>query len=236
MKRSAINEALQKAEAFIAEQNFHLPAWAHWTPEQWSGVGSEADEIRRRRLGWDVTDFGSGDFPNVGLIAFTIRNGEPPAKGEPTTTVKDYCEKLLLSDEEQYTPTHFHFSKMEDIINRGGGRLVIQLWNAEPDTEELDEVNEVVVSVDGIERTVPAGGKCTLLPGESITLPPFLYHNFCAAPGGGMVLGGEVSRVNDDTRDNRFTPPLSRFPAIEEDAPPHRLLCTEYPPADEKVR
>jgi D-lyxose ketol-isomerase len=147
--------------------------------------------------------------------------------------VKDYCEKLLLSDEEQYTPTHFHWSKMEDIINRGGGRLVIQLWNAEPDTEDIDEVNDVTVSIDGIERTVPAGGKITLEPGESITLPPFLYHNFCAAKGGGMVLGGEVSRVNDDARDNRFHPPLPRFPAVEEDAPPERLLCTEYPSAGE---
>ncbi|MBN1553470.1 MAG: D-lyxose/D-mannose family sugar isomerase [Phycisphaerae bacterium] len=232
MKRSEINEALRRAERFIAEQNFHLPVWAYWTPQQWASVGAEADEIRERQLGWDVTDFGSGDFPRVGLIAFTIRNGQAVPKGESAAMVKDYCEKLLLADEEQYTPTHFHFAKMEDIINRGGGRLVIQLWNAEPDTEEIDEVNDVVVGIDGIERTVPAGGKITLDPGESITLPPFLYHNFCAEPGSGMVLGGEVSRVNDDARDNRFNPPLSRFPAIEENAPPYRLLCTEYPPVE----
>jgi D-lyxose ketol-isomerase len=233
MKRSEINEALRKAEAFIAGQNFHLPAWAHWTPEQWADVGPEADEIRHRRLGWDVTDFGSGDFPRVGLVAFTIRNGQPATKDESAAMVKDYCEKILLSDEEQYTPTHFHWSKMEDIINRGGGRLVLQLWNAEPDTEDLDEVNDVLVRVDGIERIIPAGGNITLEPGESITLPPFLYHNFCAEKGGGMVLGGEVSRVNDDARDNRFNPPLARFPAVEQDASPYRLLCTEYPPAKE---
>jgi len=229
MKRSEINKVLRSAEAFIAKQNFHLPAWAHWTPEQWARAGTEADEIRRRQLGWDVTDFGSGDFKSVGLVAFTIRNGELVPEGESKAMVKDYCEKILLSDEEQYTPTHFHWSKMEDIINRAGGRLVIQLWNAEPDTEDIDEVNDVVVGIDGIERVVPAGGKLTLEPGESITLPPFMYHNFCAEKGGGMVLGGEVSRVNDDARDNRFNPPLPRFPAVEEDAPPVRLLCTEYP-------
>ncbi len=233
MKRSEINQALRTAEAFIAKQNFHLPLWASWTPEQWSKAGPEADEIRQRQLGWDVTDFGSGDFQSVGLIAFTIRNGQLASADEDKTMLKDYCEKILLSDEDQYTPTHFHWAKMEDIINRAGGKLVIQLWNAEPDTEEIDEVNDVVVSIDGIERTVPAGGKVTLSPGESITLAPYMYHNFCAEKGSGMVLAGEVSRVNDDSRDNRFYKPLPRFPAVTEDEPKHRLLCTEYPAAAE---
>jgi len=70
----------------------------------------------------------------------------------------------------------------------------------------------------------------SLDPGQSITLPPFLYHTFWARQGGGMVLGGEVSRVNDDARDNRFLEPLPRFPEIDEDTPPLHLLCTEYPP------
>jgi D-lyxose ketol-isomerase len=144
---------------------------------------------------------------------------------------KDYCEKILLVDEEQITPTHFHWSKMEDIINRSGGKLVLQLWNADPETEELDETNEVTASVDGVQTSVPAGGKITLEPGESITLAPYMYHNFYAEPGSGMVLAGEVSRVNDDSRDNRFHQPLPRFPAIEEDEAPLYLLCTEYPAA-----
>lgn len=230
MKRSEINAALQRAENFLAKQNFPLPPWAYWTPEQWKRLGPEGDEIRRRRLGWDVTDFGSGNFRQVGLIAFTLRNGEPSPAGRASPASKDYCEKILLSEEDQYTPTHFHWSKMEDIINRGGGRLVLHLWNADPATEAPDEKTEVIVSVDGVVRKVPAGGKIILAPGESIALPPFLYHNFCAERGSGMVLGGEVSRVNDDACDNRFHPPLPRFPSIEEDAPPWRLLCTEYPP------
>ena len=41
----------------------------------------------------------------------------------------------------------------------------------------------------------------------------------------------EVSQCNDDNTDNRFNPPVGRFPAIEEDEPPYRLLCNEYPPA-----
>jgi D-lyxose ketol-isomerase len=234
VKRSEINKAMRGAVKFLKKQNFHLPKWAFWTPKQWAKAGHEADEIRQRRLGWDVTDFGSGNFKKVGLLAFTIRNGEWVEEGRDKGTGKNYCEKILLTDENQVTPTHFHWSKMEDIINRGGGKLVVQLWNSDPDTEEIDKTNEVTVSLDGIERTVPAGGKVVLEPGDSISLPSYLYHNFYGRTGGGMVLVGEVSRVNNDSRDNRFNPPLPRFPAIEEDEPPYLLLCTEYPPAKKK--
>jgi len=49
--------------------------------------------------------------------------------------------------------------------------------------------------------------------------------------GSGAVLLGEVSQCNDDNTDNRFYEKVGRFPAIEEDEPPYRLLCDEYPPA-----
>lgn len=230
MKRSEINARIDQAIAYCNQQKFYLPKWAYWSPDDWARAGHEADEIRQRLLGWDLTDFGSGDYDSKGLLLFTIRNGE---MSDGSRMVKDYCEKLLLMGEEQVTPTHFHWAKMEDIINRSGGNMVIELWNADPDTEQLDEVNEVTVSVDGIEKTVPAGGKVVLEPGESITLPPYMYHTFYAQAGKGMVLGGEVSRVNDDARDNRFLEPLPRFPEIEEDQPARYLLCTEYPPAEE---
>ena len=64
-------------------------------------------------------------------------------------------------------------------------------------------------------------------PGESITLPPRLAHQFQAV--GGTVLAGEVSSLNDDETDNYFIEPVSRFPSVEEDAPPLYPLCTEYP-------
>ncbi len=229
MKRSEINSYIKEATAFLEAQNFHLPKWAHWTPQQWAGAGHEADEVRERMLGWDLTDFGTGEYEKCGLLLFTIRNGQ--FTESPDTMAKDYCEKLLLIGEEQLTPTHFHWAKMEDIINRGSGRLVIQLWNANLETELLDEQSDVIVSIDGIEEKILAGGKVVLDPGQSITLPPYMYHNFYGEKGGGMVLGGEVSRVNDDANDNRFLEPLLRFPEIEGDEPPLRLLCTEYPPA-----
>ena len=80
----------------------------------------------------------------------------------------------------------------------------------------------------GIDRNALPG----LQPGESITVYPYMYHDFELEPGTGPVLLGEVSMCNDDENDNRFYEPIGRFPEIEEDEPPYRLLCTEYPRAE----
>lgn len=226
MKRSEINRHIQEFLDFAEAQRFFFPPWALYTPEQWSRIGPEADEIRRARLGWDVTDFGSGQFHRIGLTLFTLRNGLPGESGDPAA--KDYCEKIMMVREQQVTPLHFHFTKMEDIINRRGGRLAIKLYNSTPD-EQLDRAGEVVVQVDGVTRKFPAGSELALAPGESVTLVAGLYHQFRAEPGGGAALVGEVSRVNDDARDNRFLQPLPRFPEIEEDEPARFVLCNEYP-------
>ena len=219
MKRSEINAAIAGAEAFFARYCFALPPWASWSPARWTQAGPECAEIARAGLGWDVTDFGHGDFSQVGLLLFTLRNGV--AGGKP------YAEKIMVSAPGQVVPTHFHFAKTEDIIVRGGGRLVIQLWAAD-EAEGLGEA-PVTVSVDGVTRTVPAGAQVILERGESITLTPRLYHAFWGESGGESVLVGEVSSVNDDVADNRFLDPRGRFPAIDEDEAPYRLLCTEYP-------
>jgi hypothetical protein len=228
MKRSEINAAIERAMDVCSQQNFHLPAWAHWKPAHWKRLGREADEVRENGLGWDVTDFGGGEFRKTGLTLITIRNGAAAKVRDPMA--KDYCEKAMLIEEDQVTPMHFHWSKMEDIINRAGGKLVIQLYHSDRN-ERLNKRKKVTVSIDGVEHTVEAGGKVTLKPGESITLAPYVYHSFWAKKGSGPVLAGEVSRVNDDARDNRFLEPLPRFPEIEEDVKPTVLLCTEYPPA-----
>lgn len=52
-------------------------------------------------------------------------------------------------------------------------------------------------------------------PGESIFVYQGLYHDFSVEPGTGPVLLGEVSQCNDDNTDNRFNPPVGRFPKIE---------------------
>jgi D-lyxose ketol-isomerase len=137
---------------------------------------------------------------------------------------KTYAEKILIVDPGQVTPLHFHWVKMEDIINRGGGELVIQLYNTTPDENLAD--GEVTISIDGVERTVEAGQTIVLSPGESVTLPPHCYHSFWGA--GARVLVGEVSLVNDDYVDNRFHESVGRFPEIEEDQPPLHLLVNDY--------
>jgi D-lyxose ketol-isomerase len=129
-----------------------------------------------RRLRWDMTDFGSEDFNRVGLSLFTLRNGAlgdlDLARGEL------YCEKALIVGVKQVTPLHYHWAKTEDIINRGGGTLAVQLYNATEDGALADD--DVTVYIDGIRRQVPAGGILTLDVGESITLRPCCYHAFWA--------------------------------------------------------
>lgn len=223
MKRSEINAIIRDADMFVRGHGFHLPPFAYWSPEEWATRGLEVEEIVQNGLGWDITDFGQGDFRKKGLFLFTVRNGSP--ENLRTGKGKLYAEKIMIVDVDQVTPMHFHWVKTEDIINRGGGDLVISLYNATSDEGLAD--TPVTVSIDGVEHTVAAGGRVVLHPGESITLPPYLYHKFWGEAG--RVLVGEVSVVNDDKSDNRFFEPIGRFPEIEEDEPPLYLLCTDYP-------
>ena len=175
MKRSEINKLIKRAKGILHRNNITLPPFGHWAPGDWKKKGSECDEVRRCMLGWDITDFGSGQFDRIGLVVFTVRNGHHTI--EPFTS-KTYAEKILIIQPDQHTPMHFHRSKMEDIINRCGGNLVIQVYNSDENEELAD--NDVEVSLDGMRKTVPAGAKLVLKPGESITVPPYLYHEFWA--------------------------------------------------------
>lgn len=222
MKRSQLNQIIREGEAFVRQMGFFLPPFANWTAEDWAHKGPKAAEIVLHNLGWDVTDFGLGEYEKKGVLLFTIRNGtlDELAQGEG----KVYCEKILVCKPDQLVLHHFHWRKTEDIINRGGGRLEIVLHQA--DAHEQFSNQDVRVNCDGIWHTVPASGRVILEPGESITLRPYQYHQFRAleAP----VLVGEVSTVNDDHHDNRFYEPVGRFPTIEEDETPYRLLVGDY--------
>ena len=226
MKRSEINAAIRRMEKIIDACRFALPPFCKWSPGEWKSKGHEYDEIRDNMLGWDVTDYGEGRFAEFGFSLITLRNGN--VKSEKYT--KTYAEKLLMLEEGQYAPMHFHWSKMEDIINRGGGNVLIRVYNSTEDGKFAD--TDVTVNADGREYTVPAGTQIKLTPGESITIYPYLYHDFSLEPGTGAVLLGEVSMCNDDNADNRFYEELGRFPTVEEDEPAYRLLCNEYPAAE----
>ncbi len=222
MKRSEINTYLAEALAAFQKAGFTLPPFGYLPYAKWSTRGHEYDEIRRCMLGWDITDFGSGDFLRIGLTLFTLRNGDPT---DPAG--KTYAEKLMYVRPGQVTPMHYHTRKMEDIIVRAGANLIVELWL--PDENGGLSDRDVTVSMDGVRQTFPAGTRIALAPGQSITMARGLYHSFFAD--GGPCVVGEVSMVNDDNTDNHFLEACGRFPPIEEDAEPEFCLCFAYPSA-----
>lgn len=220
MKRSEINAAIARALALVEARGWSLPPWAHWSDADFARERDTARWLRDHQMGWDVTDFGSGDFARRGLTLFCLRNG---VQSDPAG--KPYAEKLLIVGEGQETPTHRHRVKMEDIINRAGGALAIAFAHADRDGRPTDA--PVTVLADGIRRTLAPWEPLLLRPGESVTVERGVYHRFTGAPGSEVVLAGEVSQVNDDRTDNYFLDPLGRFAEIEEDAPPLRRLWNE---------
>jgi D-lyxose ketol-isomerase len=120
MKRSAINQLQKEALGLFAEYRFALPLFARWTKADWRAQPAAARYCLKHQMGWDVTDFGSGRFAERGLVIFCARNGLQAVPDE-----KPYAEKLLVVRENQETPFHAHKVKMEDIIVRGGGNLMM---------------------------------------------------------------------------------------------------------------
>lgn len=224
MKRSKINKTIKDMELLIKKHGFKIPSFASWTVKDWKNAGHEYDEIRDNCLGWDITDYGLNNFDKVGFALLTIRNGNQKM---PKKYPKPYAEKLLMLYEGQTAPMHYHWYKMEDIINRGGNDIYITVYNGAEDGSMLD--TDVTIHLDGKTDIVPAGTKVCLKPGESITITPYMYHDFIVPKTGGSVLLGEVSMCNDDENDNHFYDAIGRFPAIEEDEDIYRLLCNEYP-------
>lgn len=223
MKRSKINEIMRHAVEFFETQKFFLPDFAYWSLEDWKKKGEEIREIIENQLGWDITDYGSENFYDFGLIHFTLRNGN--LKNIPKGA-KPYCEKIMIMEEKQIIPMHHHKQKIEDIINRGGGILSIQLYN----TSGNDQLAEtpVMLTMDGIKKKIESGSVIDLNPGESITIKPRHYHKFWCKEGSEKVLIGEVSSVNDDYRDNVFLKEINRFMEIKEDEEPLYLLYDDY--------
>ena len=223
MKRSKIEAEIAHAKELLEKNNFRLPMFGYWSLEEWRSHTGEMDVVRKTLPGWDVTDFGSGDFDKVGAVLFTIRNGlvDDPSIGVP------YAEKLIIMKEGQVLPLHFHFQKTEDIINRAGGVLQIQVFNSLPDGE-VDTESDVEVYMDGFKRIFPAGTVVDVTTGNSMSITPGLYHLFMAKEGCGDVVVGEVSKINDDNIDNRFAVESSRFTGIEEDVPVTVPLLNEY--------
>jgi hypothetical protein len=223
MKRSRVNEIMAEAETFIASFGFALPPFAGWSAAAFQARRVAAARIIEARLGWDITDYGQGDFDRLGLFLFTLRNGRLAELQRGGGMA--YAEKLLISRQDQISPMHTHALKVEDIINRGGATLAVELHGSDP-SGQFDEGAGGVVECDGLARRFAPGEVLRLTPGESVTLRPGDWHAFWGE--GGDVLIGEVSTVNDDETDNIFRERIGRFAQIEEDAEPRHLLVSDY--------
>lgn len=192
MLRSQINSAFRDASACFARHHWALPPAPRW----------------------DITDFGLGDFPRLGLTLINLAE-------EP-----EYCEKLMYARRGQTTPCHTHAKKKEDIICRAG-ELTLELWPTKPASPSAPP-GALTVSVNGSTRLLALGEKLVLPSGSRVTLVPGVWHAFY--PTSDECIIGEVSTANDDLHDNFFTnADIGRFPGIEEDEPAALRLTSERP-------
>lgn len=223
MKRSRINDIMAEADQMIRSFGFVLPPFAYWSPTEFKANAAQAQALIDARCGWDITDYGAGRYDDMGLFLFTLRNGRLADLQRGGGMC--YAEKLLISKQDQLSPMHTHVIKAEDIINRGGATLVVQLYGSDPQGR-FDDTAGGTVMCDGMARRFAPGEKLMLAPGESVTLMPGDWHAFWGE--GGDVLIGEVSTVNDDETDNIFRDPIGRFAEIKEDTVPTHLLVSDY--------
>lgn len=225
MKRSEIDRHIDWAIDLCKRLHFAMPSFAYWTEKEWEDRKAETEHLINVMQGWDVTDYASNDFDKIGAVLFTLRNGNvyDPAKGTP------YCEKIIAMKAGQLLPMHFHYSKTEDIINRAGGTLCVQVYNSKSEAEgyAVDTESDVHLRLDGKPVTIPAGGWVEVSNGNSITLFPYIYHQFIAKKEDGDLIVGEVSSINDDRKDNHFATPFA-FDPIVEDVPAKHHLCNGY--------
>lgn len=221
MKRSDVNAILGEGDAFIRSFGHILPPFAYWSADEMRSA--RARDIRERGLGWDITDYGEGRFDEMGLFLFTTRNGT--AEDLKLGRGMLYAEKIMITRDKQLSPMHRHNIKAEDIINRGGGDLIIELFASDAEGG-IDRAADVIVPCDGVTRCFKAGEHLRLTPGESVTLMPGVWHAFWAEKGDCLI--GEVSTVNDDRTDNVFEMPIGRFSSVSEDEDPMHLLVSDY--------
>ena len=231
LRRSVINKSIIDALHLLDVFKFQLPPFGYWNCNHWDSINSDCREIIDCRLGWDVTDFGSNNFHEIGRVLFTLRNGLAGSTKYP----KEYAEKLLIDPENQRAPAHFHKSKREDIICRIGGNILVQLTKA---TDEGHPSNKTFpIQLDGCTKRLNPGEIIRLKPGMSVNIPPRHIHQFWGEEGTGFAFEGkrytlssEISSVCDDIDDNIFLTDYGvRYPEINEDENRQYYLCHEYP-------
>ena len=95
MKRSKVNEILRAGDEFIRSFGYVMPPFAYLSPKEMRAQRDRLGTIVDRRLGWDITDYGQGDFDRLGLFLFTARNGD--AADLTAGRGMLYAEKIMIS-------------------------------------------------------------------------------------------------------------------------------------------
>ncbi|MFP4381073.1 MAG: D-lyxose/D-mannose family sugar isomerase [Candidatus Sumerlaeia bacterium] len=230
MKRSDINNEIQLALDVFEAHRFYLPKWAAWSPENWEHCGPEVAQIKACMLGWSVTDFDRDNFREQGFVTFIERNGIVDEMREfaqrHSVQDKAYGERLGFIQKRQATAMLKHNISTKDIVNRGGGDLVVQIFLSTPD-DELDEHNRIPTCINGIAYNIKAGGISRLAPGDGITIHAGVFHKFWAEKAGCIV--GEIYTSSPKKNEIFLLEPGEWYNRIEEDEDPLFLLNHEYP-------
>ncbi|HCI06078.1 MAG TPA: D-lyxose/D-mannose family sugar isomerase, partial [Sulfitobacter sp.] len=156
MKRSRINDIITESDEMMRSFGFVMPPFAYWSPEEFKARKNIAKNVIDARCGWDITDYGAGKYDEMGLFLFTLRNGRLADLQRGGGMC--YAEKLLISKQDQLSPMHTHVLKAEDIINRGGATLVVELFGSDDAGNFADDKGGTVFC-DGIKCDFAAGGK-----------------------------------------------------------------------------
>ena len=61
MKRGEINSYIKEADVILKKNNFLLPPWASRSIDDQRENKERCENIFKSSLGWDLTDFGSGN-------------------------------------------------------------------------------------------------------------------------------------------------------------------------------
>ena len=68
MKRLQINDIIVQADEMIRSFGFTQPAIAYWSPDKFKHNATAARSIIGAQCGWDITDYGAGNFEILGLF------------------------------------------------------------------------------------------------------------------------------------------------------------------------
>ena len=90
MQRSEVNCLQREALRAFAEHRFALPPFATWNEAEWRNNPEAACYCHAHQMGWDITDFGSGDF------APRARDLPRPERRQGFSTEKPYAKPPVV--------------------------------------------------------------------------------------------------------------------------------------------